>query len=163
MSPTTTNGTDVRNTLSSDVRGSVRPAGKPSPGPRAANPGDGSARTRAIPQQDPVRQESERGKIRNFVSPHLEEIAPAVKTSWALNEQPPSVLDRAKAVIPTRAEVPNLALWLPAAGVGVICVLGTLLGQVIALAFATRARGAVATAAIVLALSAHEIASAITN
>lgn len=99
-------------TDSADVRVRVRAAENGSVVPIRAGMNPGFAHARAIPPDDPNAKTPKPSKIRNFVSQHAGEAGEFLTDGWLGSGRPQSLTDVARTTIPTRAEAPNVGLWL---------------------------------------------------
>jgi hypothetical protein len=120
-----------------------------------ANPGEGSAFTRAIPRKWIKRQAHD---AKNFASREVTETRAAAAASWFGRERPPSLYDTAANVAPAKGEAGNAAVWAVTAAAGVIRLVALSLLYLAVFCFATRVRAAASTAVLAAVAVAHQVA-----
>lgn len=155
----TVNGHSYKVTVGDDVRDCVRASEIPAEAADRAVERGGSAYTRAIPQKPEVDHANGTSKVRNFLSQHVGEARAAVAADVTVNEQPMTVGDAWRQVLPEGGSVGSYVAGT-VAGLFRACVLSVL--YVAASSVGTRVRAGVTLALLVIAAVAGCVTAAVT-
>lgn len=155
----TINGHSHTVTAGDDVQGCVRAPQDAVQVPDPAGERGGSAYTRAIPQPSAVDHANLAAKVRNFVSLHAGEAKTAAARARMFDEQPMTVAEAWRHVLPASGEASGLLARASGTVAGLFRAVVLSLAYLVALAVGTRIAAGVALAVTLFVVAAGWTAS----
>jgi hypothetical protein len=155
----TINGHSHTVTAGDDVQGCVRAPSDPVSVPDPGGERESTARPRAISQLGDAGHANVAGRVRNFVSLHAREVKAATARTRTFNEQPMTVAEAWRQVLPGAEEASGLAARAAGTVAGLFRAVVLSLTYLVALAVGTRIAAGVALAVTLLVVVAGWTAS----
>lgn len=146
-------------TLGADVRMRVRASENPVEASDRPDPTQGSAYTRAIPQEPDIRPAGRPSKIGNFASTHVGDAKAAAKASWFGRERLPAYFDVVRGIAPANGEAGNWIVWTGLFAAGLLRAALLSLCYLAAFCCATRTGATITAALVACAVCAHHYAT----